>query len=119
MIETKDGIDNVDEIAAVDGVDMLLIGSNDLSIELGVPGGFQTPIFHAALESVSKACSIHGKIMGLAGIYDNYEIQTWAINVLNVRYILCQGDMGIIARGAADCIAAMPKVEECISERKL
>ena len=45
MIETKDGVENADEIAAVDGADVLLIGSNDLSIELGVPGGFQTLSF--------------------------------------------------------------------------
>lgn len=45
MIETKDAVENVDEIAAVEGVDVLLVGSNDLSIELGVPGGFQTPAF--------------------------------------------------------------------------
>ncbi|MDE9440040.1 hypothetical protein EWS82_13265, partial [Staphylococcus xylosus] len=81
MIETKDAVENVDEIAAVEGVDVLLVGSNDLSIELGVPGGFQTPAFRSALESVSKACRRHGKTMGLAGLYDNYEIQNWAINI--------------------------------------
>ncbi|KUJ22227.1 Phosphoenolpyruvate/pyruvate domain-containing protein, partial [Mollisia scopiformis] len=110
MIETKDGIEKVDEIAAVEGVDMILIGSNDLAIELGVPGGFHTPIFRSALESVSEACRRHGKTMGLAGIYDNYEIQDWAINTLQVRYLLCQGDSGIIASGAARCIAAVPGV---------
>ncbi|KAL5087108.1 hypothetical protein Trisim1_008485 [Trichoderma cf. simile WF8] len=112
MIETKDAIENVDEIASVEGVDVLLVGSNDLSIELGVPGGFQTPVFRSALESVSKACRRHGKTMGLAGLYDNYEIQNWAINTLQVRYMLCAIDSSLIASGATRCIAALPNVEK-------
>jgi len=118
MIETKDAIENVDEIAAVDGADVLLIGSNDLAIELGVPGGFQTPVFRSALESVSEACRRHGKIMGLAGVYDNYEFQHWAINALHVRFMLCQLDSGLIASGATKCVAAVPKVEKSGNEWK-
>lgn len=45
MIETRLAIENIDSIAAVDGVDVLLIGSNDLSIELRVPGPFETNKF--------------------------------------------------------------------------
>lgn len=41
MIETEESIHNVDEIAAVEGVDALLIRSNDLAIELEVPGQFR------------------------------------------------------------------------------
>ena len=117
MIETKDGVENADEIAAVDGADVLLIGSNDLSIELGVPGGFQTPVFRSALEAVSEACRRHNKVMGLAGIYDNHEIQNWAINTLGVRYLLVHGDSGLLASGAVRCIAAVPKVETSDSAR--
>ncbi|KIL92422.1 hypothetical protein FAVG1_04833 [Fusarium avenaceum] len=98
MIETRESIEKVDEIAAVDGVDVLLIGSNDLSIELGVPGGFQTQEFRTALELVSTVCKKHGKTFGLAGIYDAPEIQDWALNTLGARFILGQQDSGLIAR---------------------
>lgn len=77
----------MDEIASVDGVDVLLIESNDLSVELGVPGQFETPEFQTALEKVSHACSRHKKIFGLAGIYDAPEIQGWAVNTLGARFI--------------------------------
>ena len=110
MIETRDGVANADQIAAVDGVDVLLIGSNDLAIELGVPGGFQTDVFRSALETISKACKKHGKIMGLAGIYENYEIQNWAINQLGVKFLLCTQDSAAIAQGAAKSIVAVPAV---------
>lgn len=109
MIETKVGVQNANEIAAVEGVDVILVGSNDLAIELGVPGGFESQVFRSALESISDACRRHGKIMGLAGLYDNFEIQNWAINTLGVRFMLCQLDSGIIAAGAARCAAAVPR----------
>lgn len=111
MIETKDAIDNVNEIAAVEGADVLLVGSNDLAIDLGVPGGFQTPVFRSALEKISQACRQHGKIMGLAGIYDNAQIQDWAINTLGVRFMLCQQDTGLIANGTVECLQKLPHVE--------
>jgi 2-keto-3-deoxy-L-rhamnonate aldolase RhmA len=109
MIETKAAIEQIDEIAVVPGVDVLLIGSNDLAIELGIPGGFRTEIFRSALESVSKACKKNGKIMGLAGIYDQRDIHEWAINSLGVRYMLCQQDSGLIFGAGKKCAAAVPE----------
>ncbi|KAF4466555.1 aldolase [Fusarium albosuccineum] len=98
MIETKESVQKADEIAAVPGVDVLLIGSNDLAIELGVPGKFQSQEFRTALELVATVCKKHGKVFGLAGIYDAPEIQDWALNTLGARFILGQQDSGILAR---------------------
>lgn len=107
MMETRDSIAKADEIAAVEGVDVLLIGSNDLAIELGVPGQFQSQEFRGALEAVSAACKRHGKVFGLAGIYDAPEIQSWAFNVLGARFILGQQDSGLIAGGSKKCVEAL------------
>ncbi|RYN15663.1 hypothetical protein AA0112_g12619 [Alternaria arborescens] len=108
MIETKESVENVEEIAAVEGVDMLLIGSNDLAIELGVPGQFESDLFKTTLEKVSRACRKHGKIMGLAGIYDQPVFQGWAINELGVNYLLVGQDSSFIAKTAKDSVAAVP-----------
>ena len=43
MLETPQAIENVEEIAAVDGIDILLIGTNDLCMEMGIPGQFGDP----------------------------------------------------------------------------
>ena len=110
MIENREAVEQADKIAAVPGVDVLLIGSNDLSIELGVPGGFRTDVFRSALESVSNACRKNGKVMGLAGIYDQQDLHEWAINSLGVRYLLCQQDSGLIVGAGTKCRAAVPKV---------
>jgi 2-keto-3-deoxy-L-rhamnonate aldolase RhmA len=110
MIETRESIKKIDEIAAVSGVEVLLIGSNDLSIELQVPGQFTSPEFREALEAVSKACKKRGKVMGLAGIYENPEIQNWAIKELGVGYILGQQDSGLLARSTKEVVHDLGKI---------
>ena len=60
QIETKEALEQVDEIAAVPGVDVLFIGPNDLSISLGVAGPPTSPTMVAAIEKVVAACQKHG-----------------------------------------------------------
>ncbi|KAL3459100.1 Pyruvate/Phosphoenolpyruvate kinase-like domain-containing protein [Aspergillus heterothallicus] len=112
MIETAESIGNVDEIAGVDGVDVLLIGSNDLSIELGVPGQFESEVFRSALGKVSRSVKKHGKIMGLAGIYGVQAIHEWAVHELGVRFLLGEQDSGFIAKGAKGCLQDLRRLEQ-------
>lgn len=67
MIETREGLDNVAEIAAVDGIDALYIGPADLSLNLGFPPGFEPdqPEMQAAFNSVLAACRSAGKVAGI------------------------------------------------------
>jgi 2-keto-3-deoxy-L-rhamnonate aldolase RhmA len=62
QIETKLGVENCGEIAATEGIDALLIGPNDLSIDLGVPGDLDNPIEIEAIKKVAAACKQHGKL---------------------------------------------------------
>ncbi len=64
QIETRQGVENADALAAVDGVDCLWIGHFDLSCSLGIPGQFEHPDFTAAVKAVAKACKKHGKALG-------------------------------------------------------
>ncbi|KAK4942379.1 hypothetical protein LTR10_017826 [Elasticomyces elasticus] len=112
MIETREGIDNLDDIASVKGVDVLLVGANDLSVELGMPADFENQTFQAALERVSDACKKHHKIMGLGGIYDRPELQKWAIDKLGVGFMLCQQDAGLITKGAKQCIESLKALQK-------
>jgi 2-keto-3-deoxy-L-rhamnonate aldolase RhmA len=67
MIETAEGLKNIDEIAAVDGIDVIHVGSNDLMTALGKPGAYGTPEHMAAVERVISAAKAHGKIPGVGG----------------------------------------------------
>jgi len=77
MIESQAALDNVEEIAAVPGIDILHIGSNDLSSDLGVVGELTHPLVKAAFERVVSACRKNGKIAGIGGLAGadtkNYE----------------------------------------------
>lgn len=64
QIETAAGLQNVEEIAAVDGVDVLWIGHFDLSNSLGIPVQFEHPVFLDAVTKVLDAARRHGKIAG-------------------------------------------------------
>ncbi|KAL7908499.1 Pyruvate/Phosphoenolpyruvate kinase-like domain-containing protein [Trichoderma velutinum] len=112
MIEDRGAVEVINDIAAVDGVDVVLVGSMDLSIDLGVPAQFNSQEYRVALETVSKACRSHGKTFGVAGIYNNPEIQDWIINTLGARFMLVEQDNSLIAGGATNAIDALPKVRE-------
>jgi 2-keto-3-deoxy-L-rhamnonate aldolase RhmA len=113
MIEAMGGVKNIDSIAGVDGVDMLLVGCLDLSTDMGIPGNFDAKDFQEALTDISQACRRHGKIMGLAGLYNNPSLQRWAINELGVRFILCQQDSNLIAVAARECAAGVELASNC------
>ncbi|MEO0360038.1 MAG: aldolase/citrate lyase family protein [Pseudomonadota bacterium] len=64
QVETERGLDAAEEIAAVDGVDVVWIGQFDLTNFLGVPGRFDAPEYLAACERIEAAARAHGKAMG-------------------------------------------------------
>jgi 2-keto-3-deoxy-L-rhamnonate aldolase RhmA len=65
QIETAQGVENADAIAAIDGIDVLWIGHFDLTNSLGIPGQFTHPTFLKALERVAEACREHDKVLGM------------------------------------------------------
>ena len=70
QIETKTAVENVYSIAEAEGIDALLIGPNDLSISLGIPGDLMNPIELEAITKVAAACKRHNKIFGIHGSAD-------------------------------------------------
>lgn len=65
QIETATGLAAVEEIAAVDGVDVLWVGQADLTNSLGIPGQLDHPDYLTALDRVASAATAHGKAAGL------------------------------------------------------
>ena len=64
QIESAEGVENVEAIAALDGVDCLWIGHFDLSCSLGIPGDFENPKFTDAVAKVVDACRKTGTSLG-------------------------------------------------------
>jgi 2-keto-3-deoxy-L-rhamnonate aldolase RhmA len=65
QIESARAVEQVDQIAALDGVDVLFVGPRDLSHDLGVPGDMQAPPYLEALDQVRSAAQRFGKACGL------------------------------------------------------
>jgi 2-keto-3-deoxy-L-rhamnonate aldolase RhmA len=64
QIETAAGLEQVDRIAAVDGIDVLWVGHFDLTNSLGIPADFEHPKYLAAVARVLNACRRYGKAAG-------------------------------------------------------
>jgi 4-hydroxy-2-oxoheptanedioate aldolase len=64
QIESPQALEQADEIAAVDGVDVLMLGPADYSILAGIPGQFDHPKIDEALRQIAKAADRHGKAWG-------------------------------------------------------
>ncbi len=98
MIETIEGRDNVDAIAAVPGIDVLLVGCTDMAAELGVPGQLGHASLKAALDSVFAACKRHGKVAGVGGVYDEALMSEYIHK--GARLILSGSDLAFLMAGA-------------------
>jgi len=77
LIESPRGIENIAAIAALAGVDLLAIGANDLSAELGVPGEMAHPLMQEAIGAALLACKQAGKPLVLGGIGDPATLAGW------------------------------------------
>src|ERR1700723_2429074 len=107
MLETPTAIANAAEIAAVPGVDVLLIGTNDLCAEMGIHGDFGNERVAEAYRAMIAACRKHGKFPGMAGVY-NEAIMPRYIE-MGARFILAGQDAAFMAAGAAQRTAFVRK----------
>ncbi len=98
MLETPMAIANAAEIAAVPGVDVLLIGSNDLCAEMGIPGDFGSDRLAEAYGSMIEACKTSGKFPGMAGIYNEAFMPRYI--EMGARFILSGQDASFMMAGA-------------------
>ncbi|MEM7404270.1 MAG: aldolase/citrate lyase family protein [Pseudomonadota bacterium] len=99
MVETPLAIQNVDAIAAVDGVDVVHIGTNDLLVEMGLAGQFEHPDVMAAYESVLNACERHGKVAGLGGVRDPALGKRYL--ALGFRFMTTHTDLAFLLEAAS------------------
>ncbi len=70
LLESRRGIENADAIAAIDGVDLLAVGLNDLSADLDCLGDVQNSEMRAACRQVAAAAARHGKLAVVGGVQD-------------------------------------------------
>ncbi len=100
MLETPEAIAKADAIAAVPGIDSILIGTIDLCAEMGIPGQFTDPRVEDAYRKVIAACRKHNIHPGMGGVYEPKLLEKYI--GMGMRFILSGGDLGFLMAGARE-----------------
>lgn len=102
QVESRVAVEAIDELAAIDGVDVLFVGPADLSHDMGVPGDFADPGFVAALDRVVASATAHGKA---TGILVRGASEVTAYRARGFTFIGIGSDSGLVTSGARSQVA--------------
>ena len=101
QIENKFGLENLESIAAIDGVDCLWVGHFDLTNFLGIPGDFTSSIYLDAIKRVVEAGKINKKSLGIM-VNNNDELEMYS--ELGFNMIAVGTEMNILSRSISQII---------------
>lgn len=99
QIETLESVEHVDEIAALEGVDVLFIGPSDLTTAMNIPGQTTHPDYLAIVGKVATAAEKAGKASGVLLLDINHYDLYYD---LGYRFIACGADATFVVKGAKD-----------------
>jgi len=104
QIETARAVQNAEEIAAVDGVDVLFVGPMDLSLSVGMPGRFEDPDYRAILAKVASTARDGGKAAGI--LLPSVQLLEMVYD-MGYRFVAAGSDGGLVMQGMKNNLAAM------------
>ena len=104
QVETINAVKEINDIAAIDGVDVLFVGPSDLTMALGIFNQFDHPVYQQAIKDVVKAVQKHGKAAGVL-LQDINEYEMY--HQLGYRVLASGGDAAYVAKGAAQTVKQM------------
>ena len=109
MLESPEAIEAAEEIAGVDGIDILFIGSNDLTSAMGIPGQYRHPRVQEAYRNAIAAAAKHGKQVMVGGIRDAAIVADY-VEAGAARCFVTGLDTAMLTAGAAASIAGFREV---------
>jgi 2-keto-3-deoxy-L-rhamnonate aldolase RhmA len=95
QFESAASLAAMDEIVAVEGVDMVMIGSNDLLADLGHPGEYDHPRLADAYQRTIAACAKRGKHVGIGGLASRPDLVEKFVK-MGARYVSTGTDLGFL-----------------------
>jgi 2-keto-3-deoxy-L-rhamnonate aldolase RhmA len=104
QIETKEAIQNADAILGVEGIDVGLIGPNDLSISMGIPDQLGSEPLTQAIEKVVEAAKKRGKATGIH-IGNTELVRKWRAKGMTV--LACSTDIGFMYNASKSTLDEM------------
>ena len=97
VVEDVSGLDNIDAIAATPGIDVIFIGTSDLSFALGLRGRLNEPALDAAIARIVKSARSRGKFLGLP-VWSVEEIRHYMDE--GFLFFWCGTEIGLMENGA-------------------
>jgi len=110
MLETPRAIQNAEAIAAVQGIDALHVGANDLCMEMGIPGDFLHRDVERAFAAVIAACRKHGKWPAMGGVYTEEGLGKYV--GMGVRMALAGNDLNLLMASGTARVGFVRKVSQ-------
>ena len=101
QIETKTALENIKEIASIDGVDCLWVGHFDLTNFLGIPGDFTSNIYLNAINEIVIAANTYKKSLGIM-VNNKQELETYS--KLGFNMIAVGTEMNILSRSISQIL---------------
>ena len=108
QFESAAALDRTEEIVTVDGVDLVLVGLNDLLADWGIPGQYDHPRVREAYASTIAACSRHGKHCGVGGLSTRPDLVAEFVR-MGARYVSTGTDLAFLMSA---CTARAKQVQE-------
>jgi 2-keto-3-deoxy-L-rhamnonate aldolase RhmA len=99
QFESAEAVERCEEIFAVDGVDMALFGTNDLTADMGIPGDYENPRVHDAYAKAIAAAKKHGKHVGVGGLGSRPKLTAEFVK-MGARYVSTGTDLGFLLAAA-------------------
>ena len=108
QFESAAALDRAEEIVAVDGVDMVLLGLNDLLADWGIPGEYDHPRVREAYAKTIAACRKRGKHCGVGGLATRPDLVAEFVK-MGARYVSTGTDLAFLLSA---CAARAQQVKE-------
>ena len=109
QIETKEALENLDDILSVAGIDVAVVGNDDLSTGMGIPGQFYTDAYRNAVKEVIKCCNKHSVMPGIAA-GEPELVKYWATQ--GMKMFWASADICLLWQAAAqNCVAVRKALE--------
>jgi 4-hydroxy-2-oxoheptanedioate aldolase len=110
QFESADALNHADEIAAVEGVDLVLIGTNDLLADMGLPGQYEHALVRQAYERTIAACNKYGKHVGVGGLTSRPKLVAEFVK-MGARYVSTGTDLGFLLAAATEKARQVSELE--------
>jgi 2-keto-3-deoxy-L-rhamnonate aldolase RhmA len=106
VVEDTSAVAHIDEIAATPGLDVLFIGTSDLSFSLGLRGRQDEPRLREAIAKIAAAGRKHGKFLGRPALSPE-DIQKYGRE--GFQFFMTQTDLELISAGAGQLLRPLPR----------